>query len=287
MLASNLRPTCPLFRTPPRLIEIPSPIENFRQIDPMATDVIFVVKEPIADELLEISGLRSQTRYAVHDVAGEVKAVNLIEDHHVEGCRRGSLLLISPNMEIGMIRPAIRQAMDQPGITVVGKNDRFILGEEDIKLFVAQSVRMLASRLERHQIDDINNPDLQIRKFMPEHFHRRQGLKGGHIARAGHDHVWISSRVIAGPFPDPEPGGTVFNGRGHLQPLQLRLFARDNDIYVMPAPQTVVDHRQERIRIGGKIDADDVRLLIDDRIDEPGILVTESVMVLAPNVRGE
>jgi hypothetical protein len=47
-------------------------------------------------------------------------------------------------MEIIVIRPTICQAMNQPGIAVKGEDDGLVLGEEDVEVLVAQSVRMLA-----------------------------------------------------------------------------------------------------------------------------------------------
>jgi hypothetical protein len=44
---------------------------------------------------------------------------------------------------------------------------------------------------------------------------------------------------------------------------------------------------QQAVGIGRRIDPHDVRLLVHDHIDEAGILVTESVVVLPPDVRGE
>src|ERR1700722_15902661 len=42
---------------------------------------------------------------------------------------------------------------------------------------------------------------------------------------------------------------------------------------------------EQRVRVWRKIDADDIGLLVDDEIDEAGILMAEAVMVLAPDMR--
>jgi hypothetical protein len=53
------------------------------------------------------------------------------------------------------------------------------------------------------------------------------------------------------------------------------------------SPQAVIRDPQQRVGIGRKIDADDIGLLVDDQIDESGVLMAEAVMVLPPDVRGQ
>ena len=73
----------------------------------------------------------------------------------------------------------------------------------------------------------------------------------------------------------------------HGQPLGRGLLTRNNDIGVVPAPQAVVRHREQRIGVRRQIDADDLGLLVDHMVDETRVLVAEAVMVLPPDVTGE
>ena len=73
----------------------------------------------------------------------------------------------------------------------------------------------------------------------------------------------------------------------HGQPLRRRLFAGDDHIDTVIGPQAMVGDPEQRVGVRRKIDADDVGLLVDDEIDEAGILVAEAVMVLPPDVRGQ
>src|SRR5271165_6141263 len=65
------------------------------------------------------------------------------------------------------------------------------------------------------------------------------------------------------------------------------MLARDHYIDVMAATQAVVHHRQQAVRIRRKVNAHDLSLLVRDDIDETGILMRESVVILAPDMRGE
>ena len=73
----------------------------------------------------------------------------------------------------------------------------------------------------------------------------------------------------------------------HGQPLRQRVFARNHHVDVMPAAQAVVEDRQQAIGVGRKINAHDIRLLVDHVVEKTGILVREAVVILLPDVGGE
>jgi hypothetical protein len=55
----------------------------------------------------------------------------------------------------------------------------------------------------------------------------------------------------------------------------------------MPAAQAVIHDRKQAVGVGRKIDPDDAGFLVDDVIEETGILMREAVVVLLPDMRGE
>jgi phage tail protein X len=55
----------------------------------------------------------------------------------------------------------------------------------------------------------------------------------------------------------------------------------------MPAAQAVIEDRQQAIGVGRKVNAHDIGLLVDDVVEEAGILVREAVVILLPDVGGE
>jgi len=64
-------------------------------------------------------------------------------------------------------------------------------------------------------------------------------------------------------------------------------FAGHHDVDVIAAAQAVVKHREQAVRIGRQVDPHDIGLLVDDMIEEPGILMGEAVVILLPHVRGQ
>lgn len=76
-----------------------------------------------------------------------------------------------------MVRTPIGQAVDQPGIPVVGEDDRAICGEQRVELGVRQPVRVLARGLEAHQVDDVDDADLDVGQVLPQQVDRGQRLQ--------------------------------------------------------------------------------------------------------------
>src|SRR5262249_20066741 len=101
-------------------------------------------------ELLEVSTDALQPWHTVHDIAGQMEAVELVEHGHIERSRGCAFFFVTAYMEIVVIGTAIGQAMNQPRITVIRKNDRLILRENRIKVAICQAMRMLGRGLNGH-----------------------------------------------------------------------------------------------------------------------------------------
>jgi hypothetical protein len=84
-------------------------------------------------------GLGVQDQNAV--LGRQMEAVEVVHHHHVEGGRGRAFLLVAAHMEIVVIGAAIGEPVDQPGIAVVGEDDRLVRGEERVEIRVAQPVR--------------------------------------------------------------------------------------------------------------------------------------------------
>ena len=48
--------------------------------------------------------------------------------------------------------------------------------------------------------------------------------------------------------------------------------------------QALLRHPEQRVRVGGQVDADHLGLLVHHVIDEAGVLVAEAVVILPPDV---
>ena len=146
--------------------------------------------------------------------------------------------------------PAVAEAMNEPRIAVIGKDNRLADGKDPIEGFITESMRMLTCWLQAHEVHDVDNPDLQFREMFPQKRGRGQDFEGGNISGASQNYVRFLALIVTGPFPDADTGGAMANGSLHVEPLQFRLLAGHNHIDVVAAAQAMVGHREQGIRVG-------------------------------------
>jgi len=131
----------------------------------MLIDVMLVLDKLVPSHLLQIGPL-APVRQAIHHVLHEMKAVQVILNPHVESSRDGTFFLVAADVEIAIGPAVVRRCTNEEYpwkpkmmcLSFVNRNrSRFI-----------QSMRMLAARLQPHQIDDIDHPDFQLGKMLPQ-----------------------------------------------------------------------------------------------------------------------
>ena len=161
------------------------------------------------DHLLTNRGsVLSEAGDPIDDIDHEVVAVEVVAHDHVEGGRRRAFLDVAAHVEVVVSVTAIREAMDQPRVAVIGEDDRHVGGEDRVELRVRQSVWMSPLILQAHQIDDIHEAHAQRRQQLAQQRDRGQGLDRRHIARRGQHDVGVAC-VVAGPVPDAQPANAV------------------------------------------------------------------------------
>jgi hypothetical protein len=124
--------------------------------------------------------------------------------------------------------------VDEPWIAVISDDHRLVFREQGIEIIVAEAVRMLCLRLQGHQINNIDDTDLEVRHMLEQEIDGSKCLERRHVARAGHDHIGLATAIVACPFPYADAVRAMLDRSVHVEPLRLRLLARDDDIY--PAP---------------------------------------------------
>jgi len=85
-----------------------------------------VFDELISDSLHRVSSKIPKFWHPVNHVCYQMEAIQIVPDNHVERRGRGPLLLVTPDMKVVVVGPTIGQAVDQPGVAVVGENDGFV-----------------------------------------------------------------------------------------------------------------------------------------------------------------
>jgi len=119
------------------------------------------------------------------------------------------------------IGPGIRQPVNQPRVSMKAKDDVLVACEERVVIRFAQAMRVLALRLQFHQIDNIDHPDFQVGQMLAKNGNGGQNFQRGRVAAAGHDDIRFGGvLVVAGPLPDANPFGAMHHGGVHVQPLR-------------------------------------------------------------------
>lgn len=81
----------------------PRPVADLRHVLAVAGDVLPVVDELFAHRLPSVRGDGPQLLNPVDDRLHQVEAVQFVEHRHIEGSVGGALLLVSVDMEIGVV----------------------------------------------------------------------------------------------------------------------------------------------------------------------------------------
>ncbi len=109
------------------------------------------------------------------------------------------------------------------------EDDVFIFGEKRIVVCFIEPVRVLARRLQLHEINDIDHPDFQFGQMLAKDRNGGQYLQRRRVAATGHHYVRFSGvLVVAGPLPDADsfsamhyrlrPWSAIAGGRVCLPP---------------------------------------------------------------------
>ena len=85
------------------LFAAPLPIGDFRKVDAVFVDVLFVLNELVAHLLVEISAAIAEVRQLEEHRLNEVETVDLVLDADVERGRDGAFLVITVNVEVVIV----------------------------------------------------------------------------------------------------------------------------------------------------------------------------------------
>ena len=97
---------------------------DLRVVLPVLARVRAGAQARVVHLLPQRAGRVGEPGHTVDHVDHEVEAVEVVQHHHVERRRRRALLLVAAHVEVVVVRAAVGEPVDQPGIAVVGEDDR-------------------------------------------------------------------------------------------------------------------------------------------------------------------
>src|SRR6266516_7195991 len=166
----------------------PSPVADVRVVVPVLPRPGPVPEPFVLHLLAQVAGTVSELRYAVDHIDHEVEPIEIVEHHHVERRRRRALLLVPPHVQVVVVRGPVGETVDQPRVAVVGEYDRPVGGEESVELPVGEPVGVLGLGLKPHQVDDVHDPNFELRQPLAQDRRRGKRLERRAVpAEAEHD----------------------------------------------------------------------------------------------------
>lgn len=143
-------------------------------------------------------------------------------------------------------------------------------------------VRVLSRFSKDHQIGNIDDPNAQPGQILPEHRASRNNLGGNLYADTDEHDIRIDARIRRVLFPNRAARDAVLVGFLWTEPGRSRVLAAYEQVDVVATAETVGERRDGAVGVWGQVDARDVVWQVEQRVDQPGVLVTETVVLLAP-----
>ena len=265
---------------------MPYPIFDFGNVFADFCDVVFVFYEQVVHLLEERAARIAQLRQDGDRRFYEVEAVDLILHAHVERRRDRAFFRVTEHVQV-FIMARVGKFMNEGRIAVEVEDDGLVLGEDRVVVGVGKTVGVYAVRLKFHQVDDVDETDLEPGQIVTQNGGRRERFERRRVAAAGDDDVGFFTLVVGSPIPDAHALRAMLNCLIHGQPLEAGVFGRDDDVDVVLALHAVVEAGEQAVCIGREIHTHDVRLFVCDVIEESRILMSKAVVVLLPDVGGE
>jgi len=117
----------------------PLPIADFGQVLAVLAYVLLVLEQLLSELLLHVEALLAGLRQAIDGVDDEMEAVQIVQHRHVERGRDRALFLVAADVDVVVIGAAVGQPVDEPRVGMEGEDDRLVLGEDLVEVFVAEA----------------------------------------------------------------------------------------------------------------------------------------------------
>lgn len=158
---------------------MPLPVLNLGQVFAVLRDIIAVLDKFVVHHLHKEGTLVSELRKTHHCLADEVETVNMVLNTHIEARGDRTLFHITEHLDVAVVT-SISELVNELGISVIHEDNGLVLREDRVKCVVAQTVRVILMRIELHQVNNVDETDLQIGHIIAQdgrrckRFHRRR-----------------------------------------------------------------------------------------------------------------
>ncbi len=121
---------------------------------------------------------------------------------------------------------SVQHLVERASVAVEREDHLGALAEEPLERLLGQSVGMDARRRQRHEVDHVDEADLEVGREEAQQLGSRERLHRDDVAGARQDDVGLAVADGARPLPLRGPARAVLARGGHVEVLQLRLLVR-------------------------------------------------------------
>ena len=216
-------------------------------------------------------------------------AIHMVQAEHVIRRSRRTLLFISVNLEVIVVRTVPNQTVNGTRIRMERKEHRLICREELGELLIGKRLVVLLRILDLEKLKHIDKASLNAQ--LAQHIKSCKELHGGHVTAGCKDDIVVFTfRYIGSPFPLNGSALEFFSRLIKGNPCWRGLLACENSVDAVSGRVSLLAHGQQKIGIGRVIDVYHVVIvvaLVEQNIDKARILVREAVVILSPHVAGK
>src|SRR5678815_4956810 len=126
----------------------PSPVPDCWAVLAFRIGIVDALDDLSFQPLLKLGCSNLKFGDTVDDIDRQVEAVHLVADRKFQRSVDIALFFVPAHMDIGMIRSAIGELVNQPGISMKVEDHRLVSSEDRVEVTVGKAMRMFGVRLQ-------------------------------------------------------------------------------------------------------------------------------------------
>ena len=108
----------------------PGPVANLGRVLPVFTAIRTSTQPTVYELLSQVIRFSSELGKPINGVDREMKAIEVVQHHDIERRCGRSLFFVPAHVQVVVVRPPVRQPVDQPRVAVIGEHDRSVGREQ-------------------------------------------------------------------------------------------------------------------------------------------------------------
>jgi len=136
-----------------------------RDVGPVYAEPISMLfaRDPLVGQFIaEATRAQAHAGDAVDGVYGQGEAVGLVADGQLQRRVDVAVLLVAAHVDVVLARPPVGESVDQPRVSVEGKDHRPVRSEDGLEIAVRHAVRVFSAGQQLEQVHDVHDPDLHV-----------------------------------------------------------------------------------------------------------------------------